>query len=66
MLTTELDCVYTQKLITLFNLENNRMSRIEVIGIIKKNKAYFEKAQQHWYYCRRATKFPELKNRSVL
>ena len=36
MLTTESDRVYTQKLITLCDLENNGMSRMEVIGIIQK------------------------------
>ena len=43
------------------------MSRIEVIGIIQKmTKAYFEKVEQHWYYCRREKKLPELKNYSDL
>ena len=36
MLTTELERVYTQKMITLCDLENNGISRIEVIGIIQK------------------------------
>ena len=40
---------------------------MEVIGIIQKmTKAYFEKADQHWYYCRRGKKFPELKNHGDL
>ena len=38
-----------------------------VIGVIQKmTKASFEKAQQHWYYCRRAKKLPELKNHGAL
>ena len=36
MLTTEFDRVYTQKLITLCDLENNGMTIMEVIGIIQK------------------------------
>ena len=36
MLTTESDRVYTQKLITLCNLENNGMTIMEVIVIIQK------------------------------
>ena len=40
---------------------------MEVIGVIQKfTKAYFEKADQHWYYCRRGKKFPELNNRGAL
>ena len=40
---------------------------MEVIGVIQKiTKAYFEKADQHRYYCRRAKKFPELNNRGAL
>ena len=29
-------------------------------------KASFEKAEQHWYYCRREIFFPELKNHGAL
>ena len=29
-------------------------------------KAYFDKSDQHWYYCRRAKIFPELKNHGAL
>ena len=66
-LTTELDRVYIQQLITLCDLKNNGMSRMEVIGIIQKmTKAYFEKAEQHWYYCRRGGKFPESRNHGAL
>ena len=36
MITTDLYRVYIQKLITLCDLKNNGMSRMEVIGIIKK------------------------------
>ena len=40
---------------------------MEVIGVIQKmTKASFKKAKQHWYYCRRAKKFPELNNHSTL
>ena len=54
MLTNELDHVYIQQLITLRDLENNRVSRMEIIGVIQKMaKASFEKSEQHWYYCRR-------------
>ena len=50
MLTTELDRVYIQKIITLCNFKNNEMSRMEVVGIIQKmTKASFEKVEHHWY-----------------
>ena len=66
-LTTDFDHVYIQQLITLRDLRNNGMSRMEVIGIIQKmTKASFEKAEQHWYYCRREKKLPELKNHGAL
>ena len=59
-LTTELDLVYIQQLITLRDLRNNGMSRMKVIGIIQKmTKASFEKVEQHWYYFRRTKTFPE-------
>ena len=62
MLTTELDCVYTQKLITLCNLENNGMTIMEVIGIIQKrirlilrrhsNTGIILRGQQSFWNCR--------------
>ena len=53
-LTTELDCAYTQQPITPRDLKNDEMSRMEVIGVIQKiTKASFERADKHWYYCRR-------------
>ena len=58
MLTNELDRVYIQQLITLRDLKNNGMSRMEFIGVIQKmTRASFEKSEQHWYYCRRANFF---------
>ena len=40
---------------------------MEVIGIIQKmTRDSFEKSDQHWYYCGRAKKFPELKNNGAL
>ena len=43
------------------------MSRMEVIGVIQKmTKDYFEKSDQHWYYCMRSKKLPELKNHGSL
>ena len=45
MLTAELDRVYIQKLITVKDLNNNGMSRMEFIGVIQKiTKDYFYKA----------------------
>ena len=39
---------------------------MEVIGIIQEmTKAYFEKTEQHWYYCRRKS-FTELNNNGAL
>ena len=67
MLTSELDCGYIQQLIILCDMNSNDMSRGEVIGLIKKmTGATFEKAEQHWYYCRRARLLPELKNHGFL
>ena len=44
-LTTELGRVYIQQLITLGDLKNNGISRMEVIGVIQNfTIAYFEKA----------------------
>ena len=40
---------------------------MEVIGVIQNNtKAYFEKAEQHWHYCRRGEKLPGLNNHGAL
>ena len=40
---------------------------MEVIGLTqKRTKASSEKAEQHWYYCRRGGGFPELKNHGAL
>ena len=67
MLTTELDRVYLQELIALRDLRNNGMTRREVIHLIQQlTGATFEKAEQHWYYCRRSKLFPELKGHGAL
>ena len=53
MFTTKLYRVNIQQLIPLCYLKNSGMSIMEVIGVIQKmNNAYFEKAEQHWYYFR--------------
>ena len=67
MLTTKLDRVYLQELIALRDLKNNGMTRREVICVIQQlTGATFEKAEQHWYYCRRSELFPELKDHGAL
>jgi len=63
ILTTAEDREYIQQLITLRDLRNNGMSRMEVIGLIQTlTRADFGTAENHWYYCRRKKRFPELKN----
>ena len=67
MLTSELDCDYIQELITLRYLNNNGMSRGEVIGLIQTiTSESFKKAKHHWYYFRKAKLFPKLKNHGAL
>ena len=58
-----MDRDYIQELITLRDLNNNGMSRGEIIGIIQTiTGASFKKAEQHWYYFRKAKLFPKLNN----
>ena len=49
MMTSDLDREYTQELITLRDLNNNGMSRGEVIGIIQIITGSLQKkSEQHW------------------
>ena len=67
MLTTEEDRRYIQQLITMRDLRNNGMTRMEVLGVIQMlTGATFDQVEQHWYHCRRKKLFPELKCHGVL
>ena len=67
MLTTVLERLYIQELITLRDLKNNGMSRGEVIAVIQRlTGASFITAENHWYYCRNAKLFPKLKGHGAL
>ena len=58
-IASDFDSDYIQHFIVLSDLENNDITRGEVIGIIQKMTfASFEIIKQHWYYCRREKLFP--------
>ena len=59
ILTTAEDREYIQQLITLCDLRNHDMSRMEVIVLIQTlTHADFGTVENHWYYCQRRMWFP--------
>mmetsp|Transcript_8725 Transcript_8725/g.18452 ORF Transcript_8725/g.18452 Transcript_8725/m.18452 type:complete len:656 (+) Transcript_8725:167-2134(+) len=63
LLTNEADREYIQQLMAQRELENNRMSSGEVVGVIQTlTGADFKSAQNHLYYLRRKKMMPDQKN----